>query len=206
MLYYFDNKKIRKNQAFVKHESYSFSSWGDDMIGNKELKEINIDNVYFYWSFESFVNLYYNDVEIASYGSRTNDFYGFGDSILSQQESIDNIVEKYNLKENDKLEIRVYMQPHRQCFFYTADGFRKVPNDWYINTEEVKAYYALSSDDRLHIHKTPEKVNFHDEVICIHRSTKDGFVIDKNRVEEIKKNLQEKHNLTISNEEIDLEK
>lgn len=210
MLYYFDKNKIRKGQAFKRHNSFSFGAWNKNPMGMQEIQEITLNNVYEHWSFEATTKIYFNGVVIEKSFTTFNDFYGLGESILATQETIDLIVKRHKLTPNDKLEIRVFAKPVCSFHYYENNELKSVPNNWYVSYKDIKAYHELSQDERYES-KTEEKYNlnksyYEEDYIEVYSSFKDGFKINHKIIKTVIQELVEKHDLTVSSNEIILER
>ncbi len=207
MLYYSDKNKIRRKQAFKKFETLNFGAWGTDLFQCDVIQEVQLRDVYEHWSFEATANLYFNDVLIDKSYSTFNDFYGFGDSIKSTQETLDLLVEKYKITETDKLEIRVNYRQIK-CYYYNDNGkLREVPSDWYLCYEDIKAFHDLGDerfDNEVVKKLNIQKIYVEGDYINIHSSLKDGFIIDEEKIDAMLQNIIKEEGLTVSDDDITL--
>lgn len=207
MLYYFDKDTIRKNQAFKKIEKRSFGAWGSNAFNQRVIEEVTLKNVYEHVSFECTMFLYFNNVQIDVDFSTWNDFYGFGTSLLNGQESIDFMVKKYNLTENDKLDCRIEARKVKRYYYFDMGVFRDVPSTWFLSFEDSQAFYSLGDErfDKSVSGKYNMKTTHSEgEYFTIHSTLKDGFTIDRNKIDGILKEVIEEEELTISEEDIKL--
>lgn len=205
MLYYFDKNKIRRKQAFKKFDTLKFGAWGTDPFERRVIQEVELKDVYEHWSFEATTHLYFNDVLIDKSFTTFNDFYGFGESIDSAQETVDLLAGMYKLTEKDNLEIRVHYRQIKRYYYYDKGALREVSSDWYLCYKDIKAFHELGDerfDDDVVKQYNIQKTYVEGDYIKIHSSLTDGFIMDKEKIKTILQDVIDKEGLTISDDDI----
>lgn len=97
------------------------------------------------------IDVYYNKVLFKENLHTYCDYYGFFESAKAIAESIEDMVETYDLENDKKFDIRVKLEIERKLF-YRADGkLKEFDSTWFYNFKDASQYFEMAdlSDDEL---------------------------------------------------------
>lgn len=199
----FEEKNIKEKQAYALHENMTFGVWEKDFEDRQSLVEKTFEEVFEHWHCDIQCELFYNDTELRTYGSETYDFYGYGTCVENIQEDIDGFINQYNVKKDDKLELRVYLKKNRTFYYRDSNGkMRVIPKNAYVNYKEAKAHHNVRLEDRFkdeHFGKYDlSGPDFTTEKELIFSTLKDGFVFNKESVDKILEDFKKEKSLIIA--------